>query len=62
MSSRYETLIALKERAIIRGETDIAEATQRLIDTYYNRVEPHEEKVQPQRWTSRLWAWLTEAY
>lgn len=61
MSSRYESLVALKERAVIRGETNIAEGIQKLIDTYYNRVEPHKEKKQPQKWYSRLWVWLNEA-
>lgn len=59
--SRYESLIALKKRAIDRGEMDIAEATQKLIDAYYNRVEPHKEESQPRKWYSRLWLWLKEA-
>ena len=59
--SRYESLVTLKERAIDRGEMDIAEAIQRFIDAYYNRVEPHKEKKQPKKWYSRLWLWLKEA-
>ena len=65
MSSRYESLVALKERATIHGEMNIAEGIQKLIDTYYNRVEPHvephKEETRPQGWMSRLWLWLKEA-
>ena len=56
--SRYESLVTLKQRAVAQGEIDIAEAIQRLLDAYYNRVEPHKEESQPQKWYSRLWAWL----
>lgn len=59
--SRYHSLVALKERAVAQGEMDIAEAIQRLLDAYYNRVEPHKEEPQPQKWYSRLWLWLKEA-
>lgn len=59
--SRYESLIALRDRATARGELSIAQAVQKLIDNYYNHTEPHKEE-KPKKWYSRLWAWLTEAY
>lgn len=61
MSSRYELLVALRDRATIHGEMNIAEGVQRLLDAYYNRVEPHKQEVQPQKWYSRLLLWLKEA-
>ena len=59
--SRYESLVALKERAVAHGEMDIAKGIQRLLDAYYNHVEPHKQEVQPQKWYSRLLLWLKEA-
>ena len=59
--SRYHSLVTLKERAVAQGEMDIAEAIQRLLDAYYNRVEPHKQEVQPKKWYSRLFLWLKEA-